>query len=48
MVTKCVYLYQYKTGNTIPKGWEKIWDGRRPCAYMALKHLLSMRLLAMA
>ena len=22
MVTKCVYLYQYKTGNTIPKGWE--------------------------
>ena len=28
MVTKCGYLYQYKTGNTIPSGWEKIWDGR--------------------
>ena len=21
MVTKCVYLYQYKTGNSITKGW---------------------------
>ena len=22
MVTKCVYLYQYKTGNSIPGRWE--------------------------
>lgn len=24
MVTKCVYLYQYKTGNSIPKSRGKI------------------------
>ena len=28
MVTKCVYLYQYKTGNTIPSGWEFDSQGR--------------------
>ena len=27
MVTKCVYLYQYKTGNSITKGWQFDYHG---------------------
>ena len=27
MVTKCVYLYQYKTGNLNPSGWEYLNEG---------------------